>query len=185
MPRVPSESLARPSSDTVAFGTAAAAALALLPTSQLPRPEAGRQRAVGGPGALTPAAGQRPLADALPAGAQGWPCWDPPSSDPGPRPLPLALEGDGGGAAGLSPAWPARPFGASPRGGAPRAHLPLCLQEAPVLPNGSYDGSSLVRSSGKLMLLQKMLRKLKEQGHRVLIFSQVTQPLVHSRQTNP
>lgn len=26
------------------------------------------------------------------------------------------------------------------------------------------------------MLLQKMLRKLKEQGHRVLIFSQVTHP---------
>lgn len=55
----------------------------------------------------------------------------------------------------------------------PQAHLPLRPQEAPVLPNGSYDGSSLVKSSGKLMLLQKMLRKLRDEGHRVLIFSQV------------
>lgn len=52
----------------------------------------------------------------------------------------------------------------------------LCLpfQEAPVLPNGSYDGNLLVKSSGKLTLLQKMLKKLKDEGHRVLIFSQVT-----------
>lgn len=54
--------------------------------------------------------------------------------------------------------------------------LLLCLQEAPVLPNGSYDGSSLVKSSGKLMLLQKMLKKLRDEGHRVLIFSQVSRP---------
>lgn len=47
-------------------------------------------------------------------------------------------------------------------------------QEAPVLPNGSYDGNQLVKSSGKLTLLQKMLKKLKDEGHRVLIFSQVT-----------
>lgn len=52
----------------------------------------------------------------------------------------------------------------------------LCPQEAPVLPNGSYDGSSLVKSSGKLMLLQKMLKKLRDEGHRVLIFSQVGTP---------
>lgn len=50
----------------------------------------------------------------------------------------------------------------------------LPLQEAPVLPNGSYDGNLLVKSSGKLTLLQKMLKKLKDEGHRVLIFSQVT-----------
>lgn len=50
-------------------------------------------------------------------------------------------------------------------------HLPF--QEAPVLPNGSYDGNLLVKSSGKLTLLQKMLKKLKDEGHRVLIFSQV------------
>ena len=43
-----------------------------------------------------------------------------------------------------------------------------------MLPNGSYDGSSLVKSSGKLMLLQKMLKKLRDEGHRVLIFSQVS-----------
>lgn len=48
------------------------------------------------------------------------------------------------------------------------------LKEAPVLPNGSYDGNLLVKSSGKLTLLQKMLKKLKDEGHRVLIFSQVT-----------
>lgn len=57
-------------------------------------------------------------------------------------------------------------------------HLLPCLQEAPVLPNGSYDGSSLVKSSGKLMLLQKMLKKLRDEGHRVLIFSQVSYPHV-------
>ncbi|KAF2987000.1 hypothetical protein EK904_006222, partial [Melospiza melodia maxima] len=51
------------------------------------------------------------------------------------------------------------------------------LQEAPVLPNGSYDGNSLVKSSGKLMLLQKMLKKLRDGGHRVLIFSQMTKML--------
>lgn len=60
------------------------------------------------------------------------------------------------------------------RGAPTRPHLVLCLQEAPVLPNGSYDGSSLVKSSGKLMLLQKMLKKLRDEGHRVLIFSQVS-----------
>lgn len=46
-------------------------------------------------------------------------------------------------------------------------------QEAPKMPNGMYDGSALTKSSGKLLLLQKMMRKLKEGGHRVLIFSQV------------
>lgn len=50
----------------------------------------------------------------------------------------------------------------------------MSSQEAPVLPNGSYDGNSLVKSSGKLMLLQKMLKKLRDGGHRVLIFSQVS-----------
>ncbi|NWW44074.1 CHD5 protein, partial [Pedionomus torquatus] len=51
------------------------------------------------------------------------------------------------------------------------------LFPAPVLPNGSYDGNSLVKSSGKLMLLQKMLKKLRDGGHRVLIFSQMTKML--------
>lgn len=40
-----------------------------------------------------------------------------------------------------------------------------------------YEGNSLVKSSGKLMLLQKMMRKLKEGGHRVLVFSQMTKML--------
>ncbi|XP_069466384.1 chromodomain-helicase-DNA-binding protein 5 isoform X5 [Ambystoma mexicanum] len=55
--------------------------------------------------------------------------------------------------------------------------FPVAAVEAPVLSNGSYDGSSLVKSSGKLMLLQKMLKKLKDEGHRVLIFSQMTKML--------
>ncbi|XP_072888157.1 chromodomain-helicase-DNA-binding protein 5 isoform X1 [Hemitrygon akajei] len=55
--------------------------------------------------------------------------------------------------------------------------FPVAAVEAPVLPNGSYDGNSLVKSSGKLILLQKMLRKLHSQGHRVLIFSQMTKML--------
>ncbi|XP_042336062.1 chromodomain-helicase-DNA-binding protein 5 isoform X2 [Sceloporus undulatus] len=55
--------------------------------------------------------------------------------------------------------------------------FPVAAVEAPVLPNGSYDGSSLVKSSGKLMLLQKMMKKLRDGGHRVLIFSQMTKML--------
>lgn len=47
------------------------------------------------------------------------------------------------------------------------------MQEAQKTPTGAYEGSALTRASGKLMLLQKMLRKLKDQGHRVLVFSQV------------
>lgn len=47
------------------------------------------------------------------------------------------------------------------------------LKEAQKTPSGAYEGSALTKASGKLMLLQKMLRKLKEQGHRVLVFSQV------------
>uniref|UniRef100_A0A3Q4BD34 Uncharacterized protein n=1 Tax=Mola mola TaxID=94237 RepID=A0A3Q4BD34_MOLML len=49
--------------------------------------------------------------------------------------------------------------------------------EAQKSPNGAYEGSALTKASGKLMLLQKMLRKLKEQGHRVLVFSQMTKML--------
>lgn len=56
-------------------------------------------------------------------------------------------------------------------------HSFFCIQEAPKLPNGMYEGNSLVKSSGKLMLLQKMMRKLKEGGHRVLVFSQMTKML--------
>uniref|UniRef100_A0A674PIT9 Uncharacterized protein n=1 Tax=Takifugu rubripes TaxID=31033 RepID=A0A674PIT9_TAKRU len=55
--------------------------------------------------------------------------------------------------------------------------FPVAAVEAPMLPNGSYDGNLLVKSSGKLTLLQKMLKKLKDEGHRVLIFSQMTKML--------
>ena len=39
---------------------------------------------------------------------------------------------------------------------------------------GLYEGKALTAASGKLMLLEKMLRQLHEQKHRVLIFSQMT-----------
>lgn len=55
--------------------------------------------------------------------------------------------------------------------------FPVASMEAPKTPSGAYEGSALTKSSGKLMLLQKMLRKLKEQGHRVLVFSQMTKML--------
>lgn len=50
------------------------------------------------------------------------------------------------------------------------------------MPNGMYDGSALTKASGKLMLLFKMLKKLKEGGHRVLIFSQVCTRTLHGIQ---
>lgn len=55
--------------------------------------------------------------------------------------------------------------------------FPKASLEAPKRPNGAYDGEALIKSSGKFILLQKMLVKLKEQGHRVLIFSQMTKML--------
>uniref|UniRef100_A0A671MG42 Chromodomain-helicase-DNA-binding protein 4-like n=1 Tax=Sinocyclocheilus anshuiensis TaxID=1608454 RepID=A0A671MG42_9TELE len=55
--------------------------------------------------------------------------------------------------------------------------FPTAANEAPKIPNGMYDGSALTKASGKLMLLCKMLKKLKEGGHRVLIFSQMTKML--------
>ncbi|KAM7373650.1 hypothetical protein PAMP_008487 [Pampus punctatissimus] len=55
--------------------------------------------------------------------------------------------------------------------------FPTAAMEAPKMPNGMYDGNSLTKAAGKLMLLQKMMRKLKEGGHRVLIFSQMTKML--------
>ena len=45
------------------------------------------------------------------------------------------------------------------------------------MPNGAYEGSAMVKACGKMELLIKMLPKLKEQGHRVLIFSQMTKML--------
>ncbi|TRY56457.1 hypothetical protein DNTS_008703 [Danionella cerebrum] len=55
--------------------------------------------------------------------------------------------------------------------------FPTAANEAPKMPNGMYDGGALTKASGKLMLLYKMLKKLKEGGHRVLIFSQMTKML--------
>ena len=55
--------------------------------------------------------------------------------------------------------------------------FPSAQDEAPKYPNGAYEGASLVKSCGKLLLLQKMLRKLHEGNHRVLIFSQMTKML--------
>ncbi|XP_062848646.1 chromodomain-helicase-DNA-binding protein 4 [Trichomycterus rosablanca] len=55
--------------------------------------------------------------------------------------------------------------------------FPTAANEASKMPNGMYEGGTLTKASGKLMLLCKMLRKLKEDGHRVLIFSQMTKML--------
>ncbi|XP_075468801.1 chromodomain-helicase-DNA-binding protein 4 isoform X2 [Ascaphus truei] len=55
--------------------------------------------------------------------------------------------------------------------------FPVAAMEAPKMPNGMYDGSALIKGAGKLLLMQKMLRKLKDDGHRVLIFSQMTKML--------
>ncbi|KAG0414864.1 hypothetical protein HPB47_007982, partial [Ixodes persulcatus] len=55
--------------------------------------------------------------------------------------------------------------------------FPAASQEAPRMPNGAYEGSALTKACGKLILLHKMLRTLKETGHRVLIFSQMTKML--------
>ncbi|XP_067659338.1 chromodomain-helicase-DNA-binding protein 4-like isoform X4 [Haliotis asinina] len=55
--------------------------------------------------------------------------------------------------------------------------FPTAAMEAPKFPNGAFEGQSLIRSCGKLELLSKMMKKLKEQGHRVLIFSQMTKML--------
>ncbi|RWS31027.1 chromodomain-helicase-DNA-binding protein Mi-2-like isoform X5 [Leptotrombidium deliense] len=55
--------------------------------------------------------------------------------------------------------------------------FPAAAQEAPLSPNGAYEGAALTKASGKLLILQKMLRMLNNTGHRVLIFSQMTKML--------
>lgn len=50
-------------------------------------------------------------------------------------------------------------------------------EKAPMTSDGLYELRSLVKASGKLILLEKMLKHLKENGHRVLIFSQMTRLL--------
>lgn len=49
--------------------------------------------------------------------------------------------------------------------------------QAPRYANNAFEVKSLTEASGKLVLLYKMLNKLKTQGHRVLIFSQMTRVL--------
>lgn len=55
--------------------------------------------------------------------------------------------------------------------------FPVAAEEAPLGPHGNYDTQALIKAAGKLVLLAKMLKLLKEQGHRVLIFSQMTKML--------
>ncbi|ROT63542.1 hypothetical protein C7M84_018569 [Penaeus vannamei] len=56
--------------------------------------------------------------------------------------------------------------------------FPAAAEEAPKLPNGMYVSRDLVKASGKFILLESMLEKLKRDGHRVLIFSQMTRMLM-------
>lgn len=55
--------------------------------------------------------------------------------------------------------------------------FPVASEEAPLGPHGNYETQSLIKASGKLVLLSKMLTILRDQGHRVLIFSQMTKML--------
>ncbi|KAI4461491.1 chromodomain-helicase-dna-binding protein 3-related-related [Holotrichia oblita] len=55
--------------------------------------------------------------------------------------------------------------------------FPAAAEEAPLGPHGNYETQSLIKAAGKLVLLSKMLKTLREQGHRVLIFSQMTKML--------
>ena len=49
----------------------------------------------------------------------------------------------------------------------------VVVQEAPQVAGGYLEGSALIKACGKMELLAKMLKKLRQQKHRVLIFSQV------------
>ncbi|XP_060528036.1 chromodomain-helicase-DNA-binding protein Mi-2 homolog isoform X2 [Cylas formicarius] len=55
--------------------------------------------------------------------------------------------------------------------------FPAAAEEAPIGAHGQYDIQHLTKAAGKLVLLSKMLKKLRDQGHRVLIFSQMTKML--------
>lgn len=55
--------------------------------------------------------------------------------------------------------------------------FPAASEEAPLGPGGNYEINGLTKAAGKLVLLSKMMRILKTQGHRVLIFSQMTRML--------
>ncbi|KAH8388950.1 hypothetical protein KR215_008276 [Drosophila sulfurigaster] len=55
--------------------------------------------------------------------------------------------------------------------------FPSAAEEAPTSAGGIYEINSLTKAAGKLVLLSKMLKQLKSQNHRVLIFSQMTKML--------
>jgi SNF2 family DNA or RNA helicase len=55
--------------------------------------------------------------------------------------------------------------------------FPTAAEEAPLTSTGYFEGTTLIKSCGKLIVLEKMLKKLHEKGHRVLIFSQMTKAL--------
>ena len=55
--------------------------------------------------------------------------------------------------------------------------LAAAAEEAPIAPNGLFEVKAMTKACGKLVLLSKMLKKLKAEGHRVLIFSQMTKLL--------
>jgi len=55
--------------------------------------------------------------------------------------------------------------------------LPGPAEDAPIAPNGLFEITAMIKACGKLTLLKKMLDQLKVQGHRVLIFSQMTKML--------
>lgn len=55
--------------------------------------------------------------------------------------------------------------------------LQAAQEEAPLNEHRAYEGQALTKACGKLELMIKMLKRLKETGHRVLIFSQMTKML--------
>ena len=55
--------------------------------------------------------------------------------------------------------------------------LSVAAEEAPIAPNGLFEVKAMTKACGKLVLMSKMLKKLKAEGHRVLIFSQMTKLL--------
>uniref|UniRef100_A0A6P4FFM2 Chromodomain-helicase-DNA-binding protein Mi-2 homolog n=1 Tax=Drosophila rhopaloa TaxID=1041015 RepID=A0A6P4FFM2_DRORH len=55
--------------------------------------------------------------------------------------------------------------------------FPSGSEEATTSMGGLYEINSLTQAAGKLVLLSKMLKQLKAQNHRVLIFSQMTKML--------
>lgn len=55
--------------------------------------------------------------------------------------------------------------------------FPAAAEEAPLSSGGTYEFTAMTKASGKLELLDKMLKILKRQNHRVLVFSQMTKML--------